>query len=129
MPEFEVTIGRANVLRSLIASKKGTLLPPMGPAALSSPDQTIQVLNGEPVVVTFRRYQSIKGRITPIMNIVTSNGIAKQEWFTQIVSGDSSVDDWLGPEKQRMHEVDNARRLALIEALNEAAEYPNPPNK
>lgn len=125
MPEFEVPIGKANVLRSLIASKEGTLLPPKGPAALSSPDQTIQVLKGEPVVVTFSRYQSTDGKITPMMNIVTSKGIAKQKWFAQIISGDSPVDDWLEPLRKRMHKVDDERRRALNRALDKAATYPN----
>lgn len=124
MPEFEVTLRKVNTLRSLIASRGGILWPTINPAALSEPEQTIQILNGEPVVVTLSIYQSTDRRITSKMHFITSNGIADQEWFKEIVPRAITLDDELEMLRKRMHKVDNERRRALTRALNKAADYP-----
>ncbi|MFA5932465.1 MAG: hypothetical protein WCV81_05430 [Microgenomates group bacterium] len=100
--EFEVPLEKATEIRRWAEKEGAELLRPEAPGAFISLHRTIQVINTEPLVVSFSRYEDLDIGATPnnsIMRITTSDKIAQQEGFQKIISPDSQSK----PERPRFN--------------------------
>ncbi|MDD2823239.1 MAG: hypothetical protein PHQ59_04145 [Candidatus Daviesbacteria bacterium] len=101
--EFAIPLQKATKIREWAEQKGAELLPPSAPGIFTTEHTSIQILGDEPLVVSVLRLKDADGKLIPttldtaMMRVVTSEVIAAQEGFLDIISPDPA------PKRKRLH--------------------------